>query len=340
MEQELLYRIILPIGAALVTFFLTCVVMTFLLPILKRCKMNQPISEYAPKSHIKKGGTPTLGGLAFVLASIFTVAAASVALLLFKKGTELLPMLLTFGLALFNSAIGILDDYRKLAQKHNIGLRAWQKLLLQLIFAAIYLVLMTRLCGLTTVVRIPYVNVSLDLGLFYYPLALLLITGIINSTNLTDGVDGLLSSTSAVVSVFFLVLALKNGNTAASVLPAIVLGSVIAFLLYNAHPARVFMGDTGSLYIGALFVGVSFMLNEPLIVLIAGGIYVIETASVILQVLSCKLIRLKLRKKRFFLRTPIHHHFEDKGYSENQVVVLFTVLSALFSFLAWLGVLG
>ena len=340
MEQDLLFRIILPIGAAVLTFLLTCLVMTFLLPVLKRCKMNQPISEYAPKSHSKKGGTPTLGGLAFVLASIVTVAAVSLTLLLLGKGKELLPMLLTFALALLNSAIGILDDCRKLLRKHNIGLRAWQKLLLQIIFAAIYLVLMTRLCGFTTVLHIPYVNVSLDLGLFYYPLALLLITGIVNSTNLTDGVDGLLSSTSAVVSVFFLVLALKCGNATASVLPAIVLGSVLAFLLYNAHPARVFMGDTGSLYIGALFVGTAFMLNEPLIVLIAGGIYVVETASVMLQVFSCKLIRLKLRKKRFFLRTPIHHHFEDKGYSENQVVVLFTVLSALFSFLAWIGVLG
>ena len=236
-------------------------------------------------------------------------------------------------------AIGFVDDYRKLVKKNNVGLRAWQKFLLQLIFGAIYLVLMIFFGGLDTVIHIPYFDVSWDLGYFTYVIAILLITGITNSTNLTDGVDGLLSSTTAVVACFFLSVALVRGDATVTVIPTLLLGSVVAFLIFNAHPAKVFMGDTGSLFIGGALVGTAFLMDEPLIILVAGGIYVVETASVILQVISCKMIRRGWRKTRFFKRTPIHHHFEDKGYTENQIVVSFTLVSVLFCFLAWLGVL-
>lgn len=339
MEKELLIRVALATASVLVTFGLTCAVMTVLLPRLRKYKMNQPISEYAPTTHLGKSGTPTLGGLAFVLASTVSVAAASVFLALYGGFREALPLILSFGLALLNAAIGILDDLRKLTKKQNIGLTAWQKFLLQLVFGAIYLVLMVKLCGMTTEIRIPYFDVTVDLGIFTYVVAILLITGMVNSTNLTDGVDGLLSSTTAVVAFFFLVLAFLRESDAGAVLPACLVGSVLAFLIYNAHPAKVFMGDTGSLFIGAALVGTAFTVGEPLIVLIAGGIYVVETASVILQVLSCKLIRLGLRKERLFLCSPIHHHYERKGYTETQVVVGFTLVSVLFVLLALLGVL-
>ena len=339
MEQELLYGIITVAICAVGTFGLTCAVMAVLLPRLRKYKMSQPISEYAPTSHLSKSGTPTLGGLAFVIASTAVLALTVIPYLIMGKGKELLPLILSFGLALANALIGFIDDRSKLLKKRNQGLTAWQKFLLQLVFGAIYLVLMVFFCDFETAIHVPYFDVTLDLGIFTYVIAILIITGMINSTNLTDGVDGLLSSTTAVVSCFFLVLAFVRGDLITATVPALLLGSVLAFLLYNAHPAKVFMGDTGSLFIGACLVGTSFMLEEPLILLVAGGIYVVETASVILQVFSCKLIRLGLRKKRFFLRTPIHHHFEDKGYSENRVVVSFTLVSVLFCFLAWLGVL-
>lgn len=339
MDNETIFHILITMGSALGAFGLTCAAMAILLPRLRKYKLNQPISIYAPKSHNAKGTTPTLGGLSFVLASTVVMAIVTVLLFIFEKGTDLLPLIFSFGLALGNAAIGFVDDYKKLVKKQNEGLRAWQKFLLQLIIGAIYLVLMIKFGAVDTVLHIPYLNLSLDLGVFTYVIAILLITGMTNSTNLTDGVDGLLSSTCAVAACFFLSVALFRENVILSVIPALLLGSVLAFLLFNAHPAKVFMGDTGSLFIGGALVGTAFLMDEPLIVLIAGGIYVVETASVILQVISCKMIRLKWRKTRFFKRTPIHHHFEDKGYTENQIVVSFTLVSVLFCFLAWLGVL-
>ena len=339
MQNELIFRVITVAIAVLGTFFLTCAVMSVLLPKLRKYKLNQPISIYAPKSHIAKSMTPTLGGISFVIASSVVVLLLVIPFIVMGRILELLPLFFTFGLSLGNAAIGFYDDYRKLTRKNNVGLRAWQKFLLQVIAAAIYLVLMVKFGGVTTEIHIPYFDATLDLGIFTYLIAILLVTGITNSTNLTDGVDGLLSSTAAVVSCFLISLALIREDTVGAVVPSLILGGVLAFLLYNAHPAKVFMGDTGSLFIGGAFVGTAFMLDEPLIILVAGGIYVVETASVILQVISCKLIRMKLRKKRFFLRTPIHHHFEDKGYHENRIVVSFTLVTVLFCFLAWLGVL-
>jgi len=339
MNKETIFQLTLLFSVVLGAFLLTYLAMRILLPRLRKYKLNQPISIYAPKTHMDKSATPTLGGLSFVIASTVLMIPVSLAFVLFGKGRELLPLLFSFGLALLNAVIGFVDDYQKLVKKQNVGLRAWQKLLLQLIIGAIYLVLMIAFGEIDTVLRIPYLNVNWDLGYFTYFIALLLITGMTNSTNLTDGVDGLLSSTTAVCACFFLGVSLLFGDPILSVLPALLLGSAVAFLLFNAHPARVFMGDTGSLFIGAALVGTAFLMDKPLIVLVAGGIYVVETASVILQVISCKLIRLGWRKKRFFKRTPIHHHFEDKGYTENQIVVSFTLVSLLFSFLAYLGVI-
>lgn len=338
MTKEMLIHLLILTVTAVGAFFLTYIAMRILLPKLRKYKLNQPISVYAPKTHGSKATTPTLGGLSFVLACIALMIPVSVFYLVSGKGKELLPLLFTFGYALLNAAIGFVDDYQKLVKKNNVGLKAWQKFLLQLIFGAIYLVPMIAFGAIDTVIHIPFVDVSWDLGYFTYVILLVLITGITNSTNLTDGVDGLLSSTTAVCAVFFLSAALFMKDAIFSVLPALLLGSVLAFLIFNAHPARVFMGDTGSLFIGSALVGTAILMGDPLIILIAGGIYVAETASVILQVISCKLIRLKLRKTRLFRRTPLHHHFEDKGYTENEIVVSFTLVSVLFAFLAFLAI--
>lgn len=337
MTKEILIHLLISTVTAVGAFFLTYIAMRILLPRLRKYKLNQPISIYAPKTHGSKASTPTLGGLSFVLACTVLMIPVSIFYLVSGKGKELLPLLFTFGYALLNAAIGFVDDYQKLVKKNNVGLKAWQKFLLQLIFGMIYLVPMIAFGAIDTVIHIPFFDVSWDLGYFTYVILLILITGITNSTNLTDGVDGLLSSTTAVCAVFFLSAALLLQDAILSVLPALLLGSVIAFLIFNAHPAKVFMGDTGSLFIGAALVGTALLMGDPLIILIAGGIYVAETASVILQVISCKLIRLKLRKTRLFLRTPLHHHFEDKGYTENEIVVSFTLVAVLFAFLAFLA---
>lgn len=337
MTKEILIHLLISTVTAVGAFFLTYIAMRILLPRLRKYKLNQPISIYAPKTHGSKASTPTLGGLSFVLACTVLMIPVSIFYLVSGKGKELLPLLFTFGYALLNAAIGFVDDYQKLVKKNNVGLKAWQKFLLQLIFGMIYLVPMIAFGAIDTVIHIPFFDVSWDLGYFTYVILLILITGITNSTNLTDGVDGLLSSTTAVCAVFFLSAAFLLQDAILSVLPALLLGSVIAFLIFNAHPAKVFMGDTGSLFIGAALVGTALLMGDPLIILIAGGIYVAETASVILQVISCKLIRLKLRKTRLFLRTPLHHHFEDKGYTENEIVVSFTLVAVLFAFLAFLA---
>ncbi len=338
MTKEMLIQLAMSAILAVGAFALTYFAMRILLPKLRKYKLNQPISIYAPKSHIGKASTPTLGGISFVFATTVLMIPVSVWFLVTGRGKELLPLLFTFGFALLCAAIGFVDDYQKLVKKHNVGLKAWQKLLLQLIFGAIYLVLMIAFGGLGTEIHIPYVDKTLDLGYFTYVILLLLITGMTNSTNLTDGVDGLLSSTAAVCATFLLSAALFLQSIDSAVLPACLLGGVVAFLLFNAHPARVFMGDTGSIFIGAMLVGTAILLDEPFVILVAGGIYVVETASVILQVLSCKMIRFRWRKTRFFRRTPIHHHFEDKGYTETEIVVSFTLVSLLFAFLAFLAI--
>ena len=338
MDKELIFMLItvlISIGGA---FLLTCTVMRFLLPWLVSKKLNQPIGECAPKTHRKKSETPTFGGISFVAATTVVLILLSVAFAVYGAGDRLIPLWLAFGLGLLNAAIGFIDDRSKLLKRKNEGLLAWQKYLLQLVVSAIYLVLMVRLGYFDTALEIPFTDLTLDLGVFSYVVALILITGIVNSTNLTDGVDGLLSSVSAVVSCFFLVVALVLKDLNLSILPALLLGGVIGFLVYNAHPAKVFMGDTGSLFIGGVLCGIAFMMNEPFIILIVGGIYVIETASVILQIISARLVDLGVRKTRFFRRTPIHHHFELCNFTENQIVVLFSVVSAIFAVIAWFGV--
>ena len=338
MDKEMIFMLITVLISVGGAFLLTCTVMRFLLPWLVSKKLNQPIGEYAPKTHRSKSETPTFGGISFVCATTVMAALFSIALVVFDRAESLIPLLLTMGLGLMNAAIGFIDDRSKLLKRRNEGLLAWQKYLLQLVAAAIYLVLMVRLGYFDTAVEIPFTDFTLDLGVFSYVVALILITGIVNSTNLTDGVDGLLSSVSVVVSLFFIIASLWMKDLNLTLPASLLLGGMIGFLVYNAHPAKVFMGDTGSLFIGGVLCGIAFMMNEPLIILIVGGIYVIETASVILQIISARLVDLGIRKTRFFRRTPIHHHFELCNFSENQIVWLFSLVSVVFAVIAWFGV--
>jgi len=323
-------------GALILCFLLTVLAARYVIPKLISKKMGQPILEIGPRWHKSKEGTPTMGGIIFIFAILVTTAAALVLLALLEEIPDfgaLMPFLATLGLAMANGLIGMIDDHAKLLKRQNQGLKAYQKFLLQLIAAALYLVAMHMAGVLDTALIIPYFGIEWELGIFYYIIALLLITGVVNSVNLTDGIDGLASSVTMVIGVFLAVLAFLGGDSPLGLLAALIIGGTLGFLVYNFYPARVFMGDTGSLFLGGLVVGAAFMLGSPLIVLVMGIVYIIETASVMLQVGYFKLTH----GKRIFKMTPIHHHFEMCGWSEIKIVAVASVVTAAACVLAYLG---
>ena len=316
-------------AALVITFALTVLLARVIIPILKSKKMGQKILDIGPRWHKSKEGTPTMGGICFIIPIIFVSALA-----LIVKGDEWKPIPFALGLGLSNGLIGLVDDYAKLVKKQNEGLLAWQKFGLQVVVAALYLFLMTSFGGLDTSLPIPFFGVSLELGIVYYIVAIFFIAGMVNSVNLTDGVDGLASSVSLVVAAFFAVVAFYFSMRSLSLIAGVLIGGLVGFLVYNFHPARVFMGDTGSLFLGGLLTGCAFMIGNPLIFLIGGLVFVGEAVSVILQV---GVFKLSGRKKRLFKMAPIHHHFEQCGWSENKVVAVFSAVTLGCCALAWLG---
>lgn len=323
-------------AAALATFILTVVISHYLIPVLASHKMGQRILEIGPRWHKSKEGTPTMGGVAFIISSLICGIAFCV-FITYKEGWRAAaPLIMTLAMATASGLIGMIDDRAKLKKKQNEGLTAPQKLLLQLIVSAIYLLGMFLYGGLTTVLHIPFFNVNIDFGVFYYAVALLLLCGMMNSVNLTDGIDGLASSVTLVVALFFgaaAFFAKDSTDPCLALVSALMLGSTAGFLVYNFYPARVFMGDTGSLFLGGLVVGAAFLMNNPLIVVVCGIVYICETASDILQVLYFKISG----GKRIFKMAPIHHHFEKCGWSEIKIVTVFSFITALFCVIAWFG---
>ena len=313
-------------------FLLTVAAETRLVPYLRRRRAGQPILEIGPSWHLAKAGTPTLGGLAFILAmllaALFFVPLGAGR---FGESWQKLSLLLLF--AALCGAIGFIDDRCKLAHRRNQGLTAWQKYLLQLAAAGIFLLFAEVFVGLSHEIPVPFTDRVWDLGIFYYPLAVLYLTGLVNALNLTDGVDGLLSSLAGVFAVFLLLWGTKLLDGEMLFVAAMLLGGALGFLCFNAHPAKVFMGDTGSLFLGAMVAGYGILSPSPLVVLIACGVFVIEALSVILQVFWFKVTG----GKRLFLMAPLHHHFEKIGWSENRVVAVFGAAAALFAVLAFLG---
>ena len=314
-------------------FFVTWLILRKLIPVLKSRKIGQKIYEIGPRWHKGKEGTPIMGGLGFIIATIIGIAVISGVYLYFGREKELLGVWLTLALALLNGLIGFFDDYTKLIKKQNQGFLAWQKLLLQLLVSAAYLWAMSACGFIDTALEIPYFDIELELGIFYYFFAILFIAGMVNSVNLTDGIDGLCSSVSAVVGAFFAVVAFVMLRPELAIFPATVIGGTVGFLMYNFYPAKIFMGDTGSLYLGGAVVGMAFLIEEPLIIMIAGIIYLIEVAAVILQVGYFKITH----GKRIFKMAPIHHHFEKCGWSEVKIVGVFTLITAIACVLAYLG---
>ena len=306
--------------AVLLSFAVTALLAKKFIPFLISRKLNQPIYEIGPRWHKSKAGTPTMGGIFFIAAIVLTVGVLS----FFAIDKEFLaPLWLTLGMAVLFAAVGFIDDYAKLIKKQNEGLKAYQKFILQSIVAAAYISAMCALGYMDTVVPIPFTEIEFDLGIAFYPLAILLIVGVDNSTNLTDGIDGLCATVTAVVAAFFAlfglpVIGLLHGE-AITYLAGALFGGMLGFLVYNWNPARIFMGDTGSLFIGGMVMGLAFLCDQPLIIIIVGLIYLIETASVMLQVTSFKLFH-----KRIFKMSPIHHHFEKCDWSERKIVTVFS----------------
>ena len=319
----------------IVTLLLTAVLTYFIIPILKGKKIKQHILEIGPRWHSTKEGTPTMGGIAFILAALIALFGISLWFYFKGKHRELIPLALTLALALMNGLIGFFDDFCKLMKKQNEGLKAYQKFALNTVSGVIYLAAM-RFCGcIDTTLHIPFTNINTDLGFVYYIFALLTIVGIINSVNLTDGIDGLASSVTLVVSSFLALAAFiiyDGENASLALLSAALIGAMIGFLIFNLNPARVFMGDTGSLFLGGAVVGAAFIIDEPIIIYIIGGIYVIEAISVMLQVGS-----FKLTQKRIFKMAPIHHHFEQCGWKENKIVIVFSTVTVVLCVIAWFG---
>ncbi len=320
---------------ALAIFLLTVILEKLIIPILQSHKVGQRILEIGPRWHKNKAGTPTMGGICFIMAILVVMAIMSVIIAVNGEAKELIPLALALGLATLNGMIGFFDDYTKLVKKQNEGFTAKQKILLQSLVAIIYLVAMGLTNNINTALHIPFTSVYLELSIIYYVFAFVLIIGFVNSVNLTDGIDGLASSVTLVVGIFFSVMAFTLNMRMLGLLGAALIGATAGFLIYNFYPARVFMGDTGSLFLGGLVVGATFVLDEPMIIFLVGIVYLIEAASDIIQV---GVFKLSGRKIRVFKMAPIHHHFEKCGWSEIKIVVIFSLVTLISCALAYFAI--
>ncbi|WP_216625910.1 phospho-N-acetylmuramoyl-pentapeptide-transferase [Paenibacillus planticolens] len=288
------------------------------IPILRRMKFGQQIREDGPQGHLKKQGTPTMGGV------IILLALALATLRFADKNSNLLILLIA---SLGYGLVGFLDDYIKIIFKRSLGLTAKQKLFGQLLISAIvcYLLVMK---GHSTDLYIPFVEFHFNPGWLYFPLMAILMLGASNAVNFTDGLDGLLAGSSAIAFGAYTVIAMNNTQPEAAIFSAAMVGAVLGFLVFNAHPAKVFMGDTGSLGIGGGLVAVAILTKAELLLAVIGGVFLIEILSVVIQVVS-----FKTRGKRVFKMSPIHHHFELVGWSEWRVVITFWVVGLVLAVL-------
>lgn len=301
----------------IISFLISVVFCPILIPFLRKLKFGQTEREEGPQSHLKKNGTPTMGGLV-ILASILLTS-----LIYIGKFTEILPVLfMTLGFGL----IGFLDDYIKVVKKRSLGLTPLQKMALQFIVTGVFIYYYFKIAGLDTSIKIPFVSGDgfvMPIWLFII-FVFIVVLGTVNGVNFTDGLDGLASGVTVIVATFFTIAALSLNPSMTPITGAVV-GSLLGFLLFNTYPARVFMGDTGSLALGGFVSSIALMLHMPLFIVIIGLIYLVEVLSVILQVGYFKLTH----GKRIFKMAPIHHHFELCGYSETQVVAAFSIVTAL-----------
>ena len=311
------------IYATLIAFLIALVLSPIIIPFLRRLKFGQYQRADGPQSHLQKEGTPTMGGI-MILSSIFITS------LFFVNGNSNVIAVLLVTLAF--GFIGFLDDFIKVVLKRSRGLNAKQKIVLQVLVAVIFAYYFIYYTNIGTKIIIPFTNrAEWDLGLWFYPFLVFVVVGTVNAVNLTDGLDGLASGVTALVATFFATISLGVATELSPIICATI-GSLLGFLLYNAHPARMFMGDTGSLALGGFVVSIALLLKMPLFLIIVGIIYIAEVLSVIIQVAS-----FKLTKKRVFKMAPIHHHFELMGWKETKVVAVFFIITAIACLIGFLA---
>lgn len=315
------YKVFIPV---LISFVLSVILGPLVIPVLRRLKMDQTEREDGVQSHLKKMGTPTMGGVMILLAVVIT------SVIYIGRYPKIIPILfLTLGFGL----IGFLDDYLKVVMKRSDGLYPKQKMALQIVVTAIFAFYMVKFAGVSLTMLIPFTGGKyLDIGWVAIPLMFFVVIGTVNGVNFTDGLDGLASSVTVMVATFFTVVAVGTQSGIEPITCAVV-GALMGFLLFNVFPAKVFMGDTGSLALGGFVAGTAYMLQMPLFLILVGLIYLIEVASVIIQVTYFK----KTGGKRFFKMAPIHHHFELCGWSETRVVAVFSIITAILCMIGLLA---
>ena len=311
--------------SVLISFAISVILGPVVIPFLRRLKVGQTVRDEGPKGHLKKNGTPTMGGILILVSVVLT------SIIYVKDYPKIIPIIfVTLGFGL----IGFLDDYIKVVLKRSMGLRAWQKMALQIVVTGVFAYYITHYTDVSLSMKIPFMpEVYLDFGIFNIPILFFIVIGTVNGVNLTDGLDGLASSVTVLVATFFTVVAIGMHSGIEPVTCAVV-GALLGFLLFNVYPASVFMGDTGSLALGGFVAAAAYMMQMPVFLAIVGFIYVIEVLSDILQVSYFK----ATGGKRIFKMAPIHHHFELCGWSETRVVAVFSIVTALLCLVALMGV--
>ncbi len=312
-----------------ISFAISLLLYIIFIPVLRRVKLGQKILEIGPKWHKSKEGTPTMGGLFFITAMALTIGGLYLSGVFDNTGM-FFPINLCF--ALINAAIGFVDDYVKLFKKRNEGLTVFQKLALQVAATAAYLAALKLTGCITTQIPLPFSGNTVDLGAFYYILVGVIIVYIINTANLTDGLDGLAGSVAFVIAALFVIVGINARLVDLYLTEAALGGALIAFLIFNFYPAKVFMGDTGSLFLGSMLVGCAMRLGRPLVMILVGLVYVLEGVSVMIQVFVFKITH---GKKRFFKMAPIHHHLELCGLSEIKIMAIFLAVTAALCALSY-----
>lgn len=315
------FKIVIPV---IISFVISVILAPVIIPFLRRLKASQTERTDGVKSHLSKAGTPTMGGL------IFLIAVTVTSLIYIKDYPKIIPILfLTLGFGL----IGFLDDYLKVVLKRSDGLLPWQKMALQIVVTAVFAFYLVNYSNVSLTMKIPFWSGHyLNLGWFAVPVLFFAVIGTVNGVNFTDGLDGLASSVTLIVAVFFTVVSLGM-NSGVEPITCAVVGSLMGFLLFNVYPAKVFMGDTGSLALGGFVAGVAYAMQMPLFIILVGLIYLVEVLSVMLQVSYFK----ATHGKRIFKMAPIHHHFELCGWSETRVVAVFSVVTAIMCLIALLA---
>ena len=313
------------IAAVMVAFCISALAGPLIIPFLRRLKCGQTVRDDGPAAHLKKSGTPTMGGILILFSAVMS---AAVFLEEYPKIAPILFLTIGFGF------VGLMDDYIKVVCKRSMGLTPWQKLFGQLAVTGIFAWYLIRYTDVSLAMKVPFVpDRYLDFGMWNIPILFFIVLGTVNGTNFTDGLDGLAGSVTLMVAVFFSVVAIGTAGGIEPVTCAVA-GALLGFLLFNVHPAEVFMGDTGSLALGGFVAGCAYMLQMPLFIAIVGAVYLAEVASVILQVGYYKLSG----GKRIFRMAPLHHHFELCGWSETKVTAVFTIITALMCLIALAGI--